>query len=105
SVIQVRTSFQAGPLTGRVAAAVMQHTSLSPRAKKAARLFVLAPIEEADQRAKLRVDYYLEEMSDSQSMFCLSRDPKALGLNVENTYVSGTGDARRYCFEMPGTLR
>jgi hypothetical protein len=78
---------------------------LNSRFKKAVRLFVLAPIEDANQRAKLRVDYYLEEMSEPRQMFCLSRDPKALGLNPEETYVPGTGDATTYCFELPGSRR
>lgn len=105
SVIQLQTTVQGGRLSGRVAAAVMQHTSLNPRFKRSVRLFVLAPIEDADERAKLRVDYYLKAMSEPQQMFCLSQDPKALGLNTEETYVSGTGDATIYCFELPGSRR
>jgi len=105
SVIQVQTTVQGGHLSGRVAAAVMQHTYLNSRFKRAARLFVLTPIDDANQRAKLRVDYYLKEMAEPRQMFCWSRDPNTLGLTPEETYVSGTGDATTYCFELPGSRR
>jgi hypothetical protein len=101
SVIQVEKTVQGKHLSGRVTAAVMQHTSVNARFKKAARLFVLAPIENPDQRAKLRADCYLEEMSEPRQMFCISRDPKAVGLSVQETYVSGTGEDKTCCFELP----
>ncbi len=103
SVIQVEKTVQGKNLSGRITAAVMQHTSLNARYKKAVRLFVLTPIEDPDQRVKLRADYYLEEASEPQQMFCLSRDPKALGLNAEGTYTSATGDPMIYCFRLPGS--
>jgi hypothetical protein len=61
----------------------------------------LEPIEDAGQRAKLRADYYLKEMSEPRQLYCLSRDPKELSLNVEETYVAATGDSKRYCFALP----
>jgi len=79
----------------------MQHTSLDPRFKKDVRLFVLRPIDDQAQRAKLRAEYYLEDMSEPRKMFCLSQDPKELGLDAERTYVAGSGDAKTHCFELP----
>jgi hypothetical protein len=79
----------------------MQHTSFNSRFKKAVRFFVLEPIEDPDQRAKLRADYYLKEMSEPREMFCFSRDPEELGLDADETYVAGTGDTKSYCFQLP----
>lgn len=101
SVIRVEKTVQGRPLSGRVTAAVMQHTRLNARYKKAVRLFVLVPIDDPAQRAKLRADYYLEEMSEPRSMFCFAKDPRALGLTAI-AYTAGTGDDTTYCFELPG---
>ena len=100
SVVQVQKTIHGKTLTGRVTTANMQHTSWDPKVKKALRLFVLEPIEDPDQRAKLKVDYYLKDMSEIHQMFCLLQDPKVLGLNTENTYVAGTGEDETYCFEL-----
>jgi hypothetical protein len=105
SVVEVEKTVQGRHLSGRVTAAVMQHTSLNARFKRAVRLFALTPIDDPDQRAKLRADYYLEEMSEPQQMFCTSRDPKRLGLSVQETYVSGSGDNTTYCFGLPRSQR
>lgn len=101
SVVEVRKTIRGSHLSGRVAAAIMQHTSLNPDVKKKVRLFVLKPIEDPEQHSKLRVDYYLEDMSDSFEVFCLSHDPKEFGLNVEITYVGGAEEYKSYCFELP----
>jgi hypothetical protein len=77
----------------------MQHTGLNSRYKQAVRLFVLAPIDAPAERARLRADYYLEGMSESQSMFCLAKDPCALGL-TEEAYTAGAGEDTTYCFEL-----
>jgi hypothetical protein len=100
SVVSVHETVHGSRLSGRVEAAVMQHTSLNPHFKKHVRLFVLRPIEDPAERAKLRVDYYLEGMSEARQMFCLGHDPKESGLDVEEAYVSGTGDDKTYCFEL-----
>ena len=101
SIVSVQKTLHGSKLSGRVAAAVMQHTSLNNRFKRNVRLFVLRPIEDPKQRAKLRVDYYLESMSEPYQMFCLSQDPKVSGLEIKETYVAGTGDEKTYCFELP----
>lgn len=100
TVVSVQETVHGSRLSGRIAAAVMQHTSLNSRFKKAVRLFVLRPIEDPAQRVKLRVDYYLEEMSEAREMFCLGQDPKRFGLDIAETYVSGAGDDKTYCFEL-----
>lgn len=102
SVVQVQRTIRGAVLSGRVTAANMQHTTLDPRFIRAARLFVLEPIEDPAQRAKLRADYYLKDMSEPHHMFCLSHDPKDLGLNAETTYVTGAGEDKSYCFELSG---
>jgi hypothetical protein len=40
-------------------------------------------------------------MSEPRQMFCLSRDPKELGLDADETYVADTGDTKSYCFQLP----
>ena len=100
SVVQVKKTIHGRALSGRVTTANMQHTSWNPLVKRALRLFVLEPIEDPDQRAKLRADYYLKDMSQLHQMFCLSQDPKVLGLNAEETYVAGAREDETYCFEL-----
>lgn len=63
AVIQVEKTLRGSPLSGRVTAAVMQHTSMNAHYKKAVRYFVLEAIEEPSMRKKLRADYYLTEAS------------------------------------------
>ena len=62
-MIQVEKTLRGSPLSGRVTAAVMQHTSMNAHYKKAVRYFVLEAIEEPSMRKKLRADYYLTEAS------------------------------------------
>jgi hypothetical protein len=100
SVINVQRIIHGPRLSGVVAAANMQHTSLNPRYKNSVRLFVLRPITDPAERAKLRVDYFLEEMALPAQMYCLSQDPKKYGLEVQETYVTGV-DEKTYCFELP----
>jgi len=63
AVIQVEGTLQGSPLSGRIAAAVMQHASMNEYYKKAVRYFVLEAIEDPAMRKKLRADYYLTEGS------------------------------------------
>ena len=102
SVVQVQRTIQGAVLSGRVTAANMQHTFLNHRFMRAVRLFVLEPIEDPTQRAKLRADYYLKDMSEPHQMFCLPHDPKEVGLKAETTYVASAGEGKSYCFELSG---
>lgn len=79
----------------------MQHTSLNHRFMRAVRLFVLEPIEDPTQRAKLRADYYLKDMSEPHQMFCLPHDPKEVGLKAETTYVGSAGEGKAIVLSCP----
>jgi hypothetical protein len=100
SVIQVEKTVQGARLAGRITAAVMQHTAMDSHYMKAVRFFILEPIEDPQQRVKLRADYYLKEASPPREMFCSSHDPKELGMSTEATYVSQIGGPTTYCFEV-----
>jgi hypothetical protein len=100
SVIQVQRTVQGTHLAGRITAAVIQHTAMNSHYMKAVRFLILAPIEDPEQRARLRADYYLKEASPPRQMFCSSYDPKELGLNTEATYMSQIGGPTTYCFEV-----
>lgn len=63
AVIQVEKTLEGSPLSGRITAAVDQHTSMNAHYKKAVRYFVLAAIEDPSIRKKLRADYYLTQGS------------------------------------------
>ena len=63
AVIQVEKTLQGPPLSGRITAAVMQHTSVNAQYKKRVRYFVLEAIEDPSMRKRLRADYYLKEGS------------------------------------------
>lgn len=101
SIIKVRRSIAGSPITGRVTTATLQHTSLNVQFKKNVRLFVLEPINDSEQRAKLRADYYLVTMAAPSQMYCLPERPDQLGLDAEATYSYGTGEEATYCFELP----
>ncbi len=100
SVIQVERTVQGTRLSGRITAAVMQHTAMNASYMKAIRFVILAPIEDPDQRKKLRADFYLKEASPPQQMFCSSYNPKDLGLEADQTYVSQIGSPTTYCFRL-----
>jgi hypothetical protein len=90
SVIQVEKTVAGTPLSGRITAAVLQHTPMALSYMKAIRLIILEPIEDREQRKKLKADFYLKEASPPQKMFCSSYKPEDLGLKTEQTYVSET---------------
>jgi hypothetical protein len=100
SVIQVDRTVQGARLTGRITAAVIQHGAVNSNYMKAIRLVILAPIEDPEQRKKLRADFYLIEASPPRQMFCSSYDPKDIGLRTEVTYVPQSGNPTSYCFEL-----
>ncbi len=100
SVIQVERTVQGTRLSGRITAAVMQHTVMNASYMKAIRLVILAPIEDPDQRKKLRADFYLKEASPPQQMFCSAYNPKDLGLKASETYVSQIAGSTTYCFKL-----
>lgn len=88
-----------GPaLPSSVAAAFLKHASLNSNAKTQTHLFVLRPIDDPAERAKLRVAFYLVEMATP--LYCFSNDPKDYGLDLTPSYVFGTDD-KSYCFEIP----
>jgi hypothetical protein len=60
AVIQVERSLRGSPLSGRITAAVMQHTAMNAQYRKAVRYFVLETIEDPSMRKKLRAGYYLK---------------------------------------------
>jgi hypothetical protein len=100
SVVNVQKTIVGSNVSGKVAAAVMQHTWLDAGYKKRVRLFVLRPIDDPNERAKLRVDYYLEDMSMPHQMFCVLDKPSNLGITPRDIYVNEADD-REHCFELP----
>jgi hypothetical protein len=103
SVIKVQKTIHGPPLSGKVAAAVMQHTWMSKQYQNSLHLFVLRPITDPAERTKLRVDYYLEEVARPAQIYCFSRDPREYGLDVADTYVSEVDEKTQqsHCFELP----
>jgi hypothetical protein len=100
SVVQVEKTVAGTPVSGRITTAVLQHTAMTPSYMKAIRLVVLEPIEDSEQRKKLKADFYLKEASPPQQMFCSSYNPEDLGLKTEQIYVSETMSSKTYCFEV-----
>jgi hypothetical protein len=105
SNLNVEKTIHGMQLSGPITTANLQHSPLNSHFEASARLFVLEPIEDPEQRAKLRADYYLKDMAEPRQMFCLWQDPTESGLKVRETYVAGTGDSRKYCFELPKDLK
>jgi hypothetical protein len=63
AVIQIEKTLRGSPLSGRITAAVMQHTSMNEHYQKTVRYFVLEAIEDPSMRKKLRANFYLTEGS------------------------------------------
>ena len=63
AVIQVDEILRGSHVPGRITAAIMQHTSMSPRYRRSLRFFVVEEIDDPQQRKKLRVNYYLDSAS------------------------------------------
>lgn len=61
--IDAKKTLRGPPVTGRVAAVRMQHSTVIPSYERRLRLFVLRPIENPKWRALLRSDYYLVSTS------------------------------------------
>ena len=101
SVIRVDDTVKGPSISGRVSAAVMQHTRLNPAFRNSVRLFVLRPIIDPQDRAKLRVEYFLEEMSLPSETYCFSRHPMEYGLETEEVYSPEDEDLEYHCFELP----
>ena len=100
-VIDIDKTVSGPPASGRIVAARPQHTSLYGPNLSRFRLFVLRPIVDQKQRKRLRADYYLEDVSFMTEMYCLAQNPTEFGLSPERTFISGDGEERRYCFELP----
>ena len=79
----------------RIRAVHMQHTYYIPKYRRALRLFVLRPVETAEARANLKADYYIDDLSPVQELYCLSGTPESLGLDPSAVTVVGQ---ERFCF-------
>ena len=89
----------AGPkLSGRITAARIQHTEFVRSYERTLRLFILTPIEDAEQRALLKADYLLRDVSAVHEMYCV-RNSIDLGIEADEKLESEDGE--RYCFELP----
>jgi hypothetical protein len=67
----------------------MQHTYATSKYRKSLRLFVLRPIDNAGARAELKADYYIDDLSPSQELYCLDGAPEAYGLNPGTVTIVG----------------
>lgn len=87
----------AGPeLSGRIAVAHLQHSSLGRSGEQDRDLFVLQPISSARQRELLQADYYLVAWSGAH--YCLDLDPASLG--IETDYEFSEADSDGTCFSL-----
>jgi hypothetical protein len=87
-----------GPqLSGRVLSVRRQHTWVVRSYQRSYRLFVVRPIEDPSERRRLGADYYL--LDQSEAHYCISFDPKELGLDVPSI-VEEHDDGGTYCFAL-----
>jgi len=87
----------AGPaLSGRIAAAHLQHNSFGRSEEQDRDLFVVRPISSARQRELLQADYFLVDWSGAH--YCLDADPATLGIETEYEFSTPNGDGT--CFTL-----
>jgi hypothetical protein len=96
--IDIDQTLSGGKLPAKVRAARLQHGPFTPTYLQALRLFVLEPIEDAEQRRKLQADYYLRQLSPEHRLYCLDGTPERLGLD-EQAYVA-IQNSEQFCFQL-----
>ena len=96
--IDIDQTLSGGKLPAKIRAARLQHGQFVPAYLKELRLFVLEPIEDAEQRRKLQADYYLRQLSPEHRLYCLNGTPEGLGLN-EQTFVA-IQNPEQFCFQL-----
>ena len=96
--IEIDQTLSGGKLPAKIRAARLQHGPFTPTYLQALRLFVLEPIEDAEQRRKLQADYYLRQLSPEHRLYCLDGTPERLGLD-EQAYVA-IQNSEQFCFQL-----
>ena len=89
-----------GPkLRGRIIAARTQHAGYTRQFTKELRLFAVRPITDANVRAKLKADFFLQDMSVAHEVFCLSSEIEVM---VEDRHILlPKADGKTRCFGLP----
>ena len=96
--IDIDQTLSGAKLPAKIRAARLQPAKFTPAHLAALRLFVLEPIEDAEQRRKLQADYYLRQLSPEHRLYCLDGTPEGLGLN-EKTFVA-IQNQDQFCFQL-----
>jgi hypothetical protein len=96
--IDIDQTLSGEKLPAKIRAARLQPAKFTPTHLAALRLFVLEPIEDAEQRRKLQADYYLRQFSTEHRLYCLDGTPEGLGLN-EQTFVA-IQNPEKFCFQL-----
>ena len=96
--IDIDQTLSGGKLPAKLRAARLQHGKFAPTFMQALRLFVLEPIEDAEQRRKLQADYYLRQLSPEHRLYCLNGTPEGLGLNDQAFVAIQNQD--QFCFQL-----
>ncbi|MEL6871177.1 MAG: hypothetical protein AAFO81_15370 [Pseudomonadota bacterium] len=96
--IRVIETLQGPPISGKIKAAGMQHTDLNQSYFKSLRLFVLRPIVDPEEHARLQADYLLIGTSRVHETFCLPGKPEHYDVELKDTFVTNEGDGHEFCF-------
>ena len=96
--IDIDQTLSGGKLPAKIRAARLQHSPFTPTYLQALRLFVLEPIEDAEQRHKLQADYYVRQLSPEHQLYCLDGTPEGLGLS-EQAFVA-IQNQDQFCFQL-----
>ncbi len=96
--LDIDQTLSGGKLPAKIRAARLQHGPFTPAHLAALRLFVLEPIEDAEQRRKLQADYYLRQLSPEHRLYCLDGTPEGLGLD-EQAFVA-IQNQDQFCFQL-----
>jgi hypothetical protein len=91
----------AGPaVEGRIRALSAQHVGATPKYVRSVEVFVLRPVDNAQQRRDYGVTHALVALSPRYrgSRYCLSINPSEIGLKVPKEKISVEPGSGNYCF-------
>jgi hypothetical protein len=88
------------PVAGRVLAVASQHMDANESFVKAVELFVLRPLKDPKLRGSSGAKYYLVSLSarDASGRYCLSVNPRDVGLKLESSEVAIDATTGYFCF-------
>ena len=96
--IAVDRTISGQEISGRISVATPKHALVLPDWLAQNELFVLTPVDSAEQRELLAADFVMYDLSVRN--YCLTVDPRSLGIDAIDLNVSDDPENPVYCFTL-----